>query len=249
MAARPEHALRHHPSASGGPLVFPSEETVPESMQHLWLRTLLFLVLDHAYRGVHAVGCDQFVYWNAASPRRCLAPDAFVRLGGPFDLFDTWKTWERGAPELCVEIASRSDRPDPPWKSKLEKYAELGAREIVRFDWRAKEGSRLRIWDRVDERLVERVVAGDVSPCVTLGLAWVVRPLPSAPEVPALRLARDADGAGLLLTAEEAEAEARRAEAEARRAEADARRAETERADALAQRVAELEQELRRRGA
>ena len=37
------------------------------------------------------------------------APDEFVRLGGPDEPFDTSKTWERGVPELCVEIASDSD--------------------------------------------------------------------------------------------------------------------------------------------
>ena len=29
----------------------------------------------------HTVGADQFVYFDAAAPRRCLAPDAFVTLG------------------------------------------------------------------------------------------------------------------------------------------------------------------------
>jgi len=218
--------LQHYASTES-PVVFPSEEKVPESTQHLKLRTLLYQVLHHAFRMEHSIGCDQFVYWSGANPRRCLAPDAFVRLGRPHELFESWKTWERGAPELCVEIASRSDAPDPPWDEKLEKYLELGAQEIVRFDWRAAEGQRLRAWDRVDGQLVERVVEGDRTGCATLGLHWVVTAHPELPLLPALRLARDADGVDLVLTHAESEASLRHA---------------------AERRLAEIEEELRRRG-
>jgi Uma2 family endonuclease len=52
--------------------------------------------------------------WYAASRRRCLAPDGFVKLGVPRDVLDSWKTWERGVPELCVEILSPSDSKEKP---------------------------------------------------------------------------------------------------------------------------------------
>ena len=63
------------------PIVFPSEEKVPESKRHLKLRTLLYQVLDLAFADRAAIGCDQFVYWDPTDPKACLAPDAFVRWG------------------------------------------------------------------------------------------------------------------------------------------------------------------------
>ena len=230
--SRDPSRLPHYP-ASSPPLVFPDEEEMPEYKAHIELRQLLYQILMAAYSKQHSIGSDQFVYWNAANPKRCLAPDGFVRLGRPDELFDIWKTWEWGAPELCVEFLSRSDRPDPPWAKKLAAYSELGARELVSFDWRGKVGKRLRVWDRIDEVLVERVVINEKSPCTTLGLHWIVAPLPGyAPTIGALRLARDEAGTDLLLT--HAERETRRASD----AEANLRAAAT--------RIAELEAALKK---
>jgi Uma2 family endonuclease len=198
--SRDPSRLPHYP-ASSPPLVFPDEEEMPEYKAHIELRQLLYQILMAAYSKRHSIGSDQFVYWNAANPKRCLAPDGFVRLNRPDDLFDIWKTWEWGAPELCVEFLSRSDRPDPPWAKKLAAYSELGAHELVSFDWRGKKDKRLRVWDRIDEKLVERVVKEEKSPCLTLGLHWVVSPLPDySPTIGALRLSRDPNGNDLLLT-------------------------------------------------
>ncbi|HVY49756.1 MAG TPA: Uma2 family endonuclease, partial [Minicystis sp.] len=193
---------------------FPTEAVVPESKRHLKLRTLLFQLLTNAFAPRACIGSDQFVYWNAANPRRCVAPDAFVRFGTPDVDFDVWKTWERGAPELAVEITSPSDRPDETWEEKLARYAELGVGELVRFD---PDRGELRIWDRVEGDLVERVLDGRPAPSVVTGAYWVVTEFEGGP---ALRLAEDAEGARLLLTREEAEARARAAEASAREAEA-----------------------------
>jgi hypothetical protein len=51
---------------------------------------------------------------------------------------------------------------------------------------------RVRVWDRIDDDLVERVVEDDVTPCVTLGLFWIVGPVDGVDV--GLRLARDAGG-------------------------------------------------------
>ncbi|AUX20449.1 hypothetical protein SOCEGT47_009200 [Sorangium cellulosum] len=206
---------------------------MPETKRHLELRTLLYLVLKR-FADRHSIGSDQFVYWHASDPSRCVAPDAFVRLGTPDTPFRSWKTWERGAPELAVEIVSDSDAEPAPWAEKLARYHELGVVELVRFDPTAGEGERLRVWDRVDGDLVERDVEGDRAACDALDLYWVVAPAEGQPV--ALRLARDAAGRELLPTP----TEAARAEAEARRMEAEARRA-------AERRIAELEAELRRR--
>lgn len=80
---------------------------------------------------------------------------------------------ERGAPHLAVEIASKSDHDEEDWDDKLERYQASGIGEIVRFDARDKRRS-IRIWDRLDEVLVER--AGDdpdLLHCEVLDLWWV----------------------------------------------------------------------------
>jgi len=65
---------------------FPEEATVPEHKRHPELRTLLSRVLG-TLCGEHTIGCQQFVYWDPTDPSRCLAPDAFVRLGVPDSIF------------------------------------------------------------------------------------------------------------------------------------------------------------------
>lgn len=151
---------------------------MPESRDHFLLRVLLFQILRAALGTESTVGSDQFVYWNAADPRRCLAPDVFARLGTPDHSFESWKTWQVGAPQLAVEIVSRSDAGEEAWNEKLARYHELGVDELVRFEPDADQGSRLRVWDRLDGDLVERVVTADRTPSTTLAGVWVVVPTP-----------------------------------------------------------------------
>lgn len=183
---------------------------------------------------------DAFVYWDASDPKRCLAPDGFVKLASPSHHFESWKTWlEGGPPELACEILSPSDSPERwTFEDKLRRYHALGVRELVVFFVDGAPGARLRVWDRIDEDFVERLVEGERSPCVTLGGFFVVAPVNDEPA--GLRLAVDAEGQDLLPT----EAEGRRAEAEGRRAEAEGRRAEAEGRRAAEERVRELERRL-----
>jgi hypothetical protein len=187
------------------PIHFPEEAEVPEGKTHLILRTFLFWLLRYALGSEHSIGSDQFVYWNARDPRRCLAPDLFVKLGVPDCSFSTWKTWERGGPpDLAVEVISPNEGDGIAWDEKLGRYHELGIKELLRFDPEKGEGHRLRAWDRVQNDLVERQTAGDRTPCVTLGLDWIVCPVGGEPV--GLRLA---DAAGRLLETREEAAEAR----------------------------------------
>jgi Putative restriction endonuclease len=208
------------------PIVFPEEEEMPEGMAHLVVRTFLFQLLRFMLGAPHSVGSDQFVYWNARDPRRCLSPDVFVRMGTPQTSFGSWKTWERGGPpELAVEVISPNEGDGIAWDEKLRRYHELGVRELVRFDPEAAEGKRLRAWDRLQEDLVEREVTGDTTPCLTLGLVWRVCPVDD--QAIGLRLA---DGATLIQTRVEAEASARAsAEARVRELEEEIRRLEAPR--------------------
>src|SRR5512147_371048 len=126
----PAHARRYVRPPQ--PIHFPVEEQVPETRRHLLQRTALFQVIQDTF-GAHAtVGSEQFVYWDPTDPRQCCAPDVFVRLGQPDGDFGCWKVWERGAPDLAVEIISASDATDRPWTAKLERYRRLGVRELVR---------------------------------------------------------------------------------------------------------------------
>jgi hypothetical protein len=209
---------------------------MPEGYAHLVLRMFLFELLSFKLGAQHCIGSDQFVYWNAREPRRCLAPDVFVRLGVAQTSFGSWKTWEQGGPpELAVEIISPNEGDGIPWQEKLGRYHELGIRELVRFDPEATEGKRLRAWDRLREDLVERHVSQDATPCLTLGLEWRVLPVRS--QAVGLRLVDEA-GNPIKTELEEAQARERRLEAEAREHQKDT--------EVQGARVRELEEEIRR---
>jgi Uma2 family endonuclease len=226
------------------------EEEVPEGFAHLVVRTFLFRLLSFALGPGHTVASEQFIFWDASNAKRRLAPDVFVRLNHPQPTkLTSWQTWViGGAPDLAIEIISPNEGDGTTWDEKLVRYHQLGIKELVRFDPEAADGERLRVWDRVEGDLVERRIADDRTPCLTLGLAWAIRMVPGpaggAAEYLGLRLA---DDEGRLLEAQE-EAQARAAaDAEERaRHEAEARAAEA-RARAQAEaRVRELEELLRR---
>jgi hypothetical protein len=230
-------ALRHVRPVR--PLRFPEQEPEDEhlgqSRRHWHLCKALYEIFRAAVSTEeHTIGGDQFVYFRANDARRCLAPDVFVKLDRPDADFDSWKSWERGAPDVAIEVLSPSDT-DEMWtvEEKLGRYHELGVRELIIFDIDAPAGERLRAWDRIDGDFVERVVENERTPCVTLGLHVVVAPIAvdEKTQYPAcIRLARDPEGRELIPTTEEAR---RTAEIAAAAAQA---------------RIAELEAELARRG-
>jgi len=205
------------------PLHFPSSQPewdLGQSTRHVSLCKMLNDILLGAVTRNDSVGWDQFLYFDASSPRRCLAPDGMVKLGVPQEEFESWKTWERGTPELGIEISSPSDTPETlSFQEKHERYHAAGVRELVVFDVDGPVGKRLRAWDRIDGDLVERVVRDEVTPCLSLGLWFVLRPANDQPV--ALRLARDAGGGELVPTERErtaAEHQAMEAERHAKEA-------------------------------
>jgi Uma2 family endonuclease len=181
-------------------LHFPEHEQVPETKWHLELKTLVYQFLKLAFADQALIGCDQFVYFDAANPRVCLAPDAFVRLGGPDELFGSWKVWERGAPHLAVEIISDFDARDRNWDAKLASYRQLGVKELVRFDPEADQG-KLRIWDRLEDDLVERALTGTPTPSSVLPGHWLL--VTDEKLGATLRLSRDEAGSDIYVTSEE----------------------------------------------
>jgi Uma2 family endonuclease len=233
------------------PLHFPVSAEVPESKRHLRLRTLLFQFLEHAFADVALIGSDQFVYWDPTNPRACLSPDAFVRFGSKNEDFPSWKVWERGAPQVAVEIISGSDASECSWDEKLERYRRLGVSELVSFDEVTPERP-LRIWDFVGDDLLERRIFEPWAQSRHLGGYWL--PVEEANGGLTLRLSRDEHGRNLFLTPAEHHAKERLVEADRRRfaeaalrQEAEARRQETEARQAAERRIVELEAELRRK--
>lgn len=193
--------VAEHPT-SPRPLVFPTDATVPESKEHLDLRTALYLVLCRELAATAWIGSDQFVYFDPNDPSKSVAPDLFVRRGGPDEAFKSWKIWERGAPEVAIEIVSESDASPAQWGKKLSNYHAIGVVELVRFE--AGATTPLRVWDRLNGDLVERRIHGSraASNVLSLGLLVVGD---------ALRLEKD--GVVLPTDSERADIEVRASEA------------------------------------
>lgn len=216
------------------PLRFPSEEPLDEhlgqSKRHFELCAALYQMIGRVVGKGDAKGADQFVYFDATDPRRCLAPDAFVKRGVKDSSFDTWKAWESGAPDVAFEVLSPKDTPERwTFREKLRRYRALGARELIVANLDAPPGKRLRAWDRIDDDLVERRVKDDRTPCVTLGVHLLIGRVDEYPI--GLRLAYDEAGDRLVLTHAEGElaaSERERAATEAER-KANARLAVLER--------------------
>ena len=98
------HYLERRP-----PVFFPESAEMPEGQQHYELSFLLYCLAKDTVGEKFTVGGNQFLYFDAEDPRKVLAPDSYVRLVPPTAPIRSWKTWERGAPEVCVEIISPSD--------------------------------------------------------------------------------------------------------------------------------------------
>lgn len=158
------------------PLEFPStepeDERLPQGRRHHHLCLALYEILRALVdTKTDTVGADQFVYYRASDPERCLAPDVFVKHGVPDDDFDSWKAWERGSPEVAFEVLSPSDSYER-WtlRDKIARYGEMGINELYVFNVDAKPGTRLRAWDRVRGDFVERVVDNELTHSPELGV-------------------------------------------------------------------------------
>lgn len=215
---------------------------MPESQLHLDLRTLLYQLLSD-YLGLGVTVCsDQFVYWDASNPKRCIAPDVYAKACPRGEPVRSWKVWERGAPDLAVEIISDSDAPEVSWDEKFRTYQALGVKELVRLDLVSGQAP-LRVWNRTQEVLAERLIeegspASAVS-SVVFNFYWVLGSAAGLPK--ALRIATRLDPLELVPTA----AEGREAERLAKEAECQSKEAERQARQAAEARVAELEALLR----
>jgi len=229
------------------PVEFPSTDAewdMPEGERHARLCEIIYQLLRAAAGDTASVGADQFVYFDAADPKRKCAPDAFLKRGPVRRNFPSWKTWEFGTPELCIEILSPSETQEVlSLEQKIERFRAMGVNEVLVYDADAQPGAALRAWDLVQGDLRERAVDGEATPCHTLGLWFVIAPCVEEAQARALRLAVDRDTRELVPTVQEAR-ERERGEKQQALAQKDQEREDKERALA---RVAELEALLARR--
>lgn len=191
------------------PLVFPSGADVPESDRHKRIIVVLWQSVLAAFGNRALVASDMFLYWDPTNPKRCLAPDLMVRVGTEPESLQSWKTWDKGAPHVGVEIVSDWDRAEMRVEEKLERYRQVGILEVVRYD-PENRATPLRLWDLFDGDLVERDLADpEAYRCDALGLYWCIHD--DATLGPTLRLARGSGCAELIPTPEEAERAAKQA--------------------------------------
>jgi len=229
------------------------EEDMGESGEQEQIIVVLKSVLkelarERDWEGVHIAG-DQFFAWVPEEPLVRVSPDVYLLDDAPGPPFPaSWKTWlaGHGPPRFAVEVVSADEGHPARWRKDYEagprKYAQLGTAELAVFDPDAAVGKvaggriPLQVFRRDRDDAFVRVYGG-AGPARSEELdAWLV--VQRLGPVARLRVARDAAGADLVPTADEA----RRAEEEARRAEEEARRAAEREAAALR---AELER-LRR---
>src|SRR5262245_52156152 len=86
------------------PVHFPEHEEVGETKLHLEVREALYQSVKLAFADRATIGSDQFLYWDPTDPARNQSPDLMLRLGEPDSMFRVWKVWERGAPQIAVEV-------------------------------------------------------------------------------------------------------------------------------------------------
>jgi Uma2 family endonuclease len=217
------------------------DETMPESVLHDEAVELLKALLAAwaARTDAGFVVRNLAVRWDEQNPNVGVDPDVALLSPAPPDVRDLSSlcTWEPGhvAPRLAIEVVSPSNA-HKDYSIAPDKYAACGAGELWIFDPllagpKSHSGPfRIQIWRR-EGGAFRRVYAGE-GPVrsETIG-AWLV----AVDEGRKLRVADDEAATRFWLTPTEAERAAKEQERAAK--------------DAALARVAELEAELRRRGA
>lgn len=215
------------------------EEDMGESCEQgeiirLLLSLLGELAVERAWPSTLCAG-NQFFAWVREEPLVRVSPDVYLLDDPPPPPRPKmWQTWLAGhkAPRWAVEVVSdewKKDYDDGP-----PKYAQLGTRELVIFDPEAAVSAEqreprvpLQVYRRDADGAFVRVYRGD-GPALSEELGCYLVILREGATA-RLRIARDAAGADLVPTANEA------------------KRAAEERARDLEERVRALEAELAKR--
>ncbi len=151
----------------------PSGDREP-TLKHEHLRRAIDEMLRSVVRlTTSTVGSGCPVYYRANDTRHHLVPAGFVRHGIADHPVTSWKTWERGAPQIAFEVLDDGD----PLEEMVQRYHELGVRELVVFTPDAPSGNRLHVWDRIDGDFVERLIEAEQTPSLTLEHDLAVGPV------------------------------------------------------------------------
>jgi len=199
-----------------------SDETMPESIEHVRAVDLLRAILTYWARGRDALVARNFaIRWDEREPGVGVDPDVSLFSPAPpvpkgEDLRSV-RTWVDGhaPPLLAVEIVSETN-PKKDYVIAPEKYAASGTRELCVFDARlagpASRGGphRIQVWRRDEHGDFVRRYAGDGPAYSEVLSAYFV----AGGEPCMMRVADDETGARLWPTSDEA-ALARIAELEA----------------------------------
>ncbi|MBI2891940.1 MAG: Uma2 family endonuclease [Deltaproteobacteria bacterium] len=196
------------------------EEDVGESNEQSQIISVLRSVLEQLCRergwGATYIGSDQFFAWVPGEPLVRVSPDVYLLDDPPPPpLPASWQTWRQGhrPPRFAVEVVSGDDEHPDRWRKDYEeapeKYAQLGAAELVIFDPEAAAGRARDDHDRVALQIYRRQADGAFvrahsgrGPAESHELgAWLVVVLEGP--VARLRVARDAGGRDLVPTATE----------------------------------------------
>jgi Uma2 family endonuclease len=111
-------------------------ESSLQQFVNMWLVMLLRSYFAAAGRQAF-VGSNQFFYYKRGDPRSAVSPDLYVIDGedrSPTSV-PSWKVWEHEGkvPALVLEVVSDEYRKDYA-DQLLERYQQLGVRELVRYD-------------------------------------------------------------------------------------------------------------------
>ena len=113
------------------------------------------------------VGVDAFFAWVREHPLVRVSPDIYVLRDAPDPLPSSFQTWMPGAgpPVVAFEVVSQQWRKD--YDDNPQKYAQLGAHELVIFDPAAARGASsveervaFQVYRRTDDGLFVRAEAG-----------------------------------------------------------------------------------------
>ncbi|MGK4000389.1 Uma2 family endonuclease [Sorangium sp. So ce1024] len=249
-AHRPEHRRAQRDGTERDPTHYPVEKKMGEDSLQTWIVELLRPLIERWYSELgrpRFVGADQFIYYQQFDPSKVVAPDVYVLPGvAPGRRVRSWKVWETGmAPSFALEVAS-SDDPYKEYADVLERYRELGVKELVIFDpdWeRGPDRVRWLRYRKLKTRGFVQVETTNADRIYARVLGCWLRAI-GAGEETRLRLATGPEGEALFPTAAEAE----RAASEMERAASEMERAasEMERVakQAALSRIAELEAQI-----
>ena len=153
------------------------------------------------------VGIDNFFAWVQDHPLVRVSPDIYLLRGEvpKPPLPDSWQLWKPGhrAPEIAFEIVSRNWKKD--YEENPKKYAQLGVKELVVFDPKARPRSKqrlpLQLFRRTEDGAFVSVGRSKDSLWSEVLQIWlVVKNTPSSH----LRLSLDAAGKCIIPTESEA---------------------------------------------